>query len=123
MYDKTSFVLFSFLWKFLCGLGAGINSTSSFAIISTQYKKERVKVVGLLESSAGVGLLLGPFVGAILYSIGGYMLPFFVTGILITSIPNSLFIAGAYFLMYPLIAHTLAKIQEKESESPTKKLL
>lgn len=80
VYNRTSFVLFSFLWKFLCGLGAGINSTSSFAIIATQYKKERVKAVGMLESAAGIGLLLGPFVGAILYSFGGYVLPFFVTG-------------------------------------------
>ena len=51
----------------------------------------------MMESSSGIGLLLGPFFGAILYSLGGYMLPFFAT-------------AGLYFLLYPLIAYTLAKI-------------
>ena len=57
-----------------------MNSTASIAIIAAHYKHEREKTIGMLESSSGVGLLLGPFFGAILYSIGGYLLPFFVTG-------------------------------------------
>jgi MFS family permease len=78
VHDKTQFIAFSFMWKFLCGLGAGINSTSSFAIISRHYKNDRERTIGMMESSSGVGLLLGPFFGAILYEIGGYMLPFIV---------------------------------------------
>lgn len=78
--DPTSFILFSFVWKFLCGLGSGLNSTASFAIIASQYKDEREKMIGMMESSSGIGLLLGPFVGAILYKIGGYILPFFAMG-------------------------------------------
>ena len=70
----------SFVWKFICGVGAGINSTSSMAIVSTHYKDGRERAIGLIESSAGVGLLLGPFFGALLYEIGGYMLPFVSTG-------------------------------------------
>lgn len=80
VHDKENFILFSFIWKFLCGLGAGINSTSSIAIITTHYKHERERTIGLVEASSGVGLLLGPFFGAILYQIGGYVMPFFVTG-------------------------------------------
>ena len=95
--DKTTFVAFSFFWKFICGLGSGLNSTSSMAIVATQYKHDRERMIGMMESSSGIGLLLGPFFGAILYSLGGYMLPFFAT-------------AGLYFLLYPLIAYTLAKI-------------
>ena len=33
-----------------------------------------------MEAISGIGLLIGPFVGAILYYIGGYILPFFATG-------------------------------------------
>lgn len=80
MHDKDAFVYYSFLWKFLCGVGAGINSTSSMAIVATHYKDEREKAIGLIEASSGVGLLLGPFFGALLYEIGGYMLPFVATG-------------------------------------------
>lgn len=73
-------MLYSFLWKFLGGLGSGINSTSSMAIVATHYKEEREKAIGLIEASSGIGLLLGPFFGALLYEIGGYILPFAGTG-------------------------------------------
>ena len=78
VHDKQDFIVMSFVWKFLCGLGAGINSTSSFAIVAKHYKQDREKTIGMMESSSGVGLLLGPFFGAILYEIGGYMMPFIV---------------------------------------------
>lgn len=67
----------------MCGIGAGLNSTSAMAIVATHYKQEREKMIGLMESSAGVGLLMGPVVGSILYSIGGYILPFFSVGMYI----------------------------------------
>ena len=77
--DKTSFVLFSFLWKFLCGLGSGLNSTAAFAIIASHYKEDREKMIGMMESSSGIGLLLGPIFGAIFYKLGGYIMPFLAT--------------------------------------------
>ena len=80
VHDKDNFIYFSFLWKFVCGLGAGINATSSMAIIARHYKNDREKTIGMMEASSGIGLLLGPFFGAILYQIGGYVLPFFATG-------------------------------------------
>lgn len=80
VHDKDNFIILSFVWKFLCGLGAGINSTSSMAIIARHYKHDREKTIGMMEASSGIGLLLGPFFGAILYQIGGYVLPFFATG-------------------------------------------
>ena len=42
------------------------------SIIAGHYKNEREKMLGLTESSAGIGLLMGPGVGAILYHFGGY---------------------------------------------------
>jgi MFS family permease len=48
-------------------LGAGINSVSSMAIVTTHYKDEREKAIGLIEAMSGIGLLLGPFFGALLY--------------------------------------------------------
>lgn len=50
------------------------------AIVTTYYKEHKERAIGLTEASSGVGLLLGPFFGALLYEIGGYMLPFVATG-------------------------------------------
>ena len=103
--DAQSFVIMSFVWKFLCGLGAGMNSTASMSIVATHYKKEREKAIGLIEAASGVGLLLGPFFGAILYQIGGYTMPFTVTGKVnfltldswnvLLHLPNDSFLSGS----------------------------
>ena len=78
--NKVLFVVFSFIWKFMCGIGAGINSTSSFAIISTHFKQEREKYIGYMENASGLGLLLGPTAGSVLYKYGGYIAPFITMG-------------------------------------------
>ena len=71
------------------------------------YKEEKERFIGYIESSAGVGLLLGPILGTIFYSLGGYMLPFVVLGL-------------AYFIIYPLITIVLMKLKKFEQESPRK---
>lgn len=71
------------------------------AIVANHYQQERERAIGLIEAASGIGLLLGPFFGALLYEIGGYMLPFVAT-------------ASLYFMIYPLIAFTLATIYEAE---------
>lgn len=118
--DPTTFILFSFLWKFLCGVGAGINSTASFAIIATHYKHEREKTIGMMEASSGVGLLIGPLAGGILYDYGGFIMPFFCfckNSVHLSSIILTLYdLALVYFLLYPLIAVTLNKIAIMERQ-------
>lgn len=71
------------------------------------YKEEKERFIGYIESSAGVGLLVGPILGTIFYSLGGYMLPFVVLGL-------------AYFIIYPLITIVLMKLKKFEEESPRK---
>ena len=83
-------------------MGAGINSTSSIAIVATHFKDEREKAIGFIEASSGIGLLLGPFFGALLYEIGGYVLPFVATGKKFSLITNLLNFSLTILYIVPL---------------------
>ena len=78
--DDDFFLKMSFVAQLLGGLGAGANSTSSMAILSSYSKAEREKYIGIFELFFGLGLLFGPIFGAFFYSIGGYMMPFITFG-------------------------------------------
>lgn len=86
------------------------------AIIATHYKSDRERTIGMMESASGVGLLIGPFFGAILYQVGGYVLPFFATG----NHPFFNPLAIVYLCLYPLIAYSLNEISNLEKFSPYK---
>jgi MFS family permease len=64
----------------LGGIGGGANATASMAILSSMGSKQREKYIGWGEAACGIGLLFGPLLGAALYDIGGYVMPFATFG-------------------------------------------
>ncbi|KAK0404167.1 hypothetical protein QR680_017320 [Steinernema hermaphroditum] len=54
--------------------------TSSFAISAKAFPGRIATIVGIMETFAGLGYMLGPVVGGVLYEYGGFQLPFFVLG-------------------------------------------
>jgi DHA1 family tetracycline resistance protein-like MFS transporter len=74
--DTALFVTLSFMGQLVGGIGAGINSTCSFAIISLVYPKQKEIYIGFLEAGTGCGLLVGPLLGGGLYHFGGYSVPY-----------------------------------------------
>lgn len=51
--------------------------------------------MGLLEAATGLGFLFGPLIGSGLYSIGGYLLPFYgLSAIYIVFLPLIIYVAG-----------------------------
>lgn len=57
--------------------------TASFAIIAKEFPKNVSVTFASLETFFGLGLIVGPMVGGLLYSIGGYYLPFVSLGLLL----------------------------------------
>lgn len=49
----------------------------------------------------GLGQLLGPIIGTILYSFGGYLLPFIA-------------VAGMYLILYPFLVKEIQKLPDEE---------
>ena len=54
----------------------GINNTCNIATLSS-YPEQRQLYIALNQIVSGVGNLLGPMLGSLLYSLGGYSCPFF----------------------------------------------
>ena len=76
----ASFLMVSFFAQALGGLGAGANLTASMAILSSFNGEEREVYIGWIEACNGIGLLFGPLIGSLLYSFGGYKVPFMFFG-------------------------------------------
>jgi len=74
------------------------------AILSSMDSKQRDKYIGWGEAAVGLGMLLGPVIGGLLYEIGGYTMPFAIFAII-------------YVVMYPYIAWVLCTSIEKEDKT------
>ena len=74
------------------GLGSGSNSVASMAMVIADAKKEeREKHIGLIETTTGIGFLIGPVWGSLMYQVGGYPAPFACSGKSFLFKPNSSF--------------------------------
>jgi MFS family permease len=119
VFETKNFLILSFAAKVILGLGAGMNATASkllvtssklaMAILASEYQEDKEQMIGLCEAASGVGLLMGPLMGAGLYEIGGYILPFATLALL-------------YFLTYPMLSYTLLKINKESKQTPRKRL-
>lgn len=79
MYN-IEFIIFSFLLRVIEGVGAGMFSATSLAIISNNFE-ENIRIANSVSQSFyGVGIILGPGIGGFLYQVGGFTLPFEIVG-------------------------------------------
>ena len=78
--DHLMFVLFSFLLRAVTAVGGAFSRTAFISILSSHYPDHNSIIIDVLELASCIGLMLGPLVGGVLYSIAGFELPFIVTG-------------------------------------------
>ena len=96
-------MILAFIGQTLAGLGSGFNTVGSLALISCHYKDQREQVIGMIETSMMMGCLLGPILGAGLYSIGGYIGPFYS-------------FATAIFVLYIFLVIPMLRELDKKEE-------
>jgi MFS family permease len=80
------FIFFSYIAQTLGGIGAGLNSTCAMAIITSCFPDDREDNIAILEAGVGIGMLLGPLLGALLYTLGGYVFPFYFVAVIILAL-------------------------------------
>lgn len=74
------FIILSFVIRIVEALGNAAFLIATFAIIAKEFPENVATTFASLETCFGLGLIVGPTVGGILYQVGGYTTPFVVLG-------------------------------------------
>lgn len=70
----------AFTLRFVSSIGGATYFTASFTLISTDFPSRISSLFALTEVCFGLGMIVGPALGGVLFEAGGFSLPFFVTG-------------------------------------------
>jgi len=62
------FIFISFASFGLAGVALAAGYVSALSIAASDYTENSDEVIGIMESFAGFGLMIGPFLGGVLYS-------------------------------------------------------
>ena len=93
--DPETFLALSFIAQAIGGVGSGINSVASMAlVVKNSAKEDREMNIGFMEAFTGIGFLAGPLFGSFMFTLGGYVMPFAAS-------------AGLILLMYPIVCYNL----------------
>lgn len=112
--DGETFLICSFIAQLIGGLGSGINAVASMAmVVSASKVEEREYNIGLIEMATGIGFLLGPIWGSVMYQLGGYSAPFGSTGKFVSTFLSSLkMVFMNSSLLRPLLSFLLHRFEE-----------
>ena len=78
--NDSGAVAFALLLRAMQGTASASINTTNYGMAATKYADKTVFVMGLLESSCGVGLVLGLIGGSVVYETMGYEAVFFTFG-------------------------------------------
>lgn len=78
--NRNEYIVLCFVVRIFEAVGAAAFGTASFAIMAFNFPKHIATMFGTLETLTGIGLMLGPPLGGILFEFGGFILPFAVLG-------------------------------------------
>ncbi|XP_050673368.1 MFS-type transporter SLC18B1-like [Leptidea sinapis] len=79
--DTNTFTILCFIIRGMEALGASAYSTASYVYVVNVFPDNIGSVLGILETFVGLGMSVGPAIGGLLYSIGGFGVPFYSLGI------------------------------------------
>ena len=102
------FLTISVLARGIQGIGLGAYGSIAYAYLPLLYPDTVAKKIGFMELLTGLGLMLGPLMGGVLYELGGYQCPFYVM--------SAIFIISAPFILkkLPQDKQFLEDVKEKK---------
>lgn len=81
-----TFTAYCFMVRGMEALGASAYATASYVFVVDIFPENIGSVLGILETFVGLGMSIGPALGGILFSVGGFGLPFYTLGVLMVTI-------------------------------------
>ncbi|KAK2184640.1 hypothetical protein NP493_259g01027 [Ridgeia piscesae] len=78
--NTTLFTVMCFVVRGFAATGCTASNTASFVITANAFPNNVATVFGILEMATGLGLMIGPAVGGVLFQISGFALPFVTLG-------------------------------------------
>lgn len=85
--EKNTLIVLSIFSRLIGGMGAGCIFTSITTVFISDYPESLQKMIGRMEASIGIGLILGPLIGIVLYLIDLLAALLIVGGIILISAP------------------------------------
>ncbi|XP_013148507.1 PREDICTED: MFS-type transporter SLC18B1-like [Papilio polytes] len=91
--DSSTFTILCFVVRGMEALGASAYSTASYVFVVNAFPDSIGTVLGILETFVGLGMSVGPAIGGLLYSIGGFGVPFYSLGVvMVLTVPINFFL-------------------------------
>ena len=78
--DPVWYGVSSAICRALEGLGNACLVTASYALVASRFPEKVDQVVSTLQTFTALGMASGPLFGSALFALGGFKVPFFVTG-------------------------------------------
>jgi len=78
--DAQLFIGLSYLLRGLTGIADAACWSAVLSLLLQLFPDKVAKTMALTETSFGLGLMIGPALGSLLFEVGGFKLPFFVVG-------------------------------------------
>jgi len=73
-------IALSLLLRFVQGASSTFVQTTCYSIAANDFPEMKEAIVGWIEAFTGIGCIMGPVVGSILYSAFGFTMTFIVYG-------------------------------------------
>jgi len=86
--NNAIFIMYCFILRIVLAVGCTASMTSGFAITASVFPNHIATIFGLLETATGLGMMIGPAFGGVMYQFGDFTLPFVVLGVsMILTVP------------------------------------